>query len=201
MRVLPCGSAALLVELGSGDEVARLHAGLEAAPPTGVEELVPGARSVLVRFDRSATDRQRLAEAVRAVPLLDAGTTESALVEIPVVYDGEDLEEVADLTGLSTAEVVARHSASSYRVAFCGFAPGFAYLTGLPAELHVPRRATPRVSVPAGAVAIAGEHAAVYPRSSPGGWRLLGRTDLVLWDLARDPPALLRPGTRVRFVQ
>jgi KipI family sensor histidine kinase inhibitor len=198
--VLPCGSAALLVEVASGDEAAALHAGLEAAPPPGVEELVPGARSVLVRFDRGATDAQRLAEAVRAVPLLEPGTTESAVVEIPVVYDGEDLEEVAGLSGLSTAEVVARHQGSSYRVAFCGFAPGFAYLTGLPVELHVPRRATPRVSVPAGAVAIAGEHAAVYPRSSPGGWRLLGRTDAVLWDLRRDPPALLRPGTRVRFV-
>jgi KipI family sensor histidine kinase inhibitor len=188
------------VEVASGDEAAALHAGLEAAPPPGVGELVPGARSVLVRFDRGATDAQRLAEAVRAVPLLEPGTTESAVVEIPVVYDGEDLEEVAGLSGLSTAEVVARHQGSSYRVAFCGFAPGFAYLTGLPVELHVPRRATPRVSVPAGAVAIAGEYAAVYPRSSPGGWRLLGRTDAVLWDLRRDPPALLRPGTRVRFV-
>jgi KipI family sensor histidine kinase inhibitor len=200
VRLLPCGSAAVLVELDSGDEVARIQAGLEAGLPAGVEEIVPGARTVLVRFDRHVTDAQRLGEALRAVRPRDPGTTESPLVEIAVVYDGEDLEEVAGLTGLRVEEVVARHQSSSYRVAFCGFAPGFAYLTGLPAELHVPRRETPRVTVPAGAVAIAGEHAAVYPRSSPGGWRLLGRTDAVLWDLGREQPALLRPGTRVRFV-
>jgi KipI family sensor histidine kinase inhibitor len=122
-------------------------------------------------------------------------------VEIPVTYDGEDLGEVAALTGLSEAEVVARHQGASYRVAFCGFSPGFAYLTGLPRELHVPRRETPRTVVPAGSVAVAGDYASVYPRASPGGWRLLGRTDVPLWDLDRDPPALLRPGTRVRFVR
>jgi KipI family sensor histidine kinase inhibitor len=199
--VLPCGTAAVLVELGSGDEAARLHAGLEVALPAGVQELAPGARTVLVRFDRRVTDAARVIAALGEVQPRDPGTTDAALVEVPVVYDGEDLEDVARLTALSVEEVVARHQAPTYRVAFCGFAPGFAYLTGLPVELHVSRRETPRVSVPAGAVAIAGEYAAVYPRSSPGGWRLLGRTDLPLWDLHRDPPALLRPGTRVRFVQ
>jgi KipI family sensor histidine kinase inhibitor len=201
VRLLPCGSAALLVELESGDEAVQLHAALQLAPPSGVEELVPGARTVLVRFDPRATDVARLAEGVRGTQPADAGATEEAVVEIPVTYDGEDLSDVARLTGLSEAEVVALHEGSTYRVAFCGFSPGFAYLTGLPEQLHVPRRDTPRVSVPAGALAIAGEHTAVYPRSSPGGWQLLGRTELVMWDLSRDPPALLRPGTQVRFVR
>jgi KipI family sensor histidine kinase inhibitor len=198
--VLPCGSAAVLVEVRTAEDVTRLHAGLAAAPPAGVEELVPGARTVLVRFDRSVTDAARLVAALGEVPLLEPDPTQDALVEIPVVYDGEDLDEVSRLTGLPVEEVVAQHGSPTYRVAFCGFAPGFAYLTGLPPALHVPRRPTPRVSVPAGSVAIAGEYASVYPRASPGGWQLLGRTDARLWDLERDPPALLQPGTRVRFV-
>jgi KipI family sensor histidine kinase inhibitor len=108
---------------------------------------------------------------------------------------------VAELTGLDEAEVVARHTAGEYRSGFCGFAPGFAYLTGLPPELHVPRRETPRTRVPAGAVGLAGPFAGAYPRASPGGWQLVGRTDAVLFDVDRDPPALLAPGIRVRFRQ
>jgi KipI family sensor histidine kinase inhibitor len=122
-------------------------------------------------------------------------------VEIPVTYDGPDLAEVARLTGLPADEVVRRHAAAEYVVAFSGFAPGFGYLTGLPAELRVPRRDSPRTAVPAGSVAVAGEFTGVYPRRSPGGWQLLGRTDAVLWDPERDPPALLVPGTRVRFTR
>lgn len=201
MRVLRCGTGAVLVELGTDDEVAGLHAALREQPPYGVEELVPGARTVLVRFDAGTTDAARVTEAVRATTPALVGPSEGPVVEIPVTYDGEDLGEVAALTGLSEAEVVARHQGASYRVAFCGFSPGFAYLTGLPRELHVPRRETPRTVVPAGSVAVAGDYASVYPRASPGGWRLLGRTDVPLWDLDRDPPALLRPGTRVRFVR
>ena len=121
------------------------------------------------------------------------------LVEVPTVYDGADLAEVAELWGVSAEAAVRIHTGPEYRVAFCGFAPGFAYLTGLPARYEVPRRATPRTSVPAGSVALAGPYTGVYPRSSPGGWQLLGRTDLPLWDAARDPAALLAPGVRVRF--
>jgi KipI family sensor histidine kinase inhibitor len=121
-------------------------------------------------------------------------------VEIPVVYDGEDLAEVAAACGTSTDEVVRRHLAGRYECAFCGFAPGFAYLTGLDPGLQLPRRATPRTRVPAGAVAIAAEYTAVYPSPSPGGWHLLGRTDAVLWDVSRPEPASIRPGTTVRFV-
>jgi KipI family sensor histidine kinase inhibitor len=118
-----------------------------------------------------------------------------------VHYDGADLAEVAKETGLSEREVVRLHANARYAVAFCGFAPGYGYLTGLDPRLHLPRRNTPRTKVPAGSVAIAGEYSAVYPRESPGGWHLIGRTDLVVWDVDRDPPQLLVPGTRVRFVE
>jgi KipI family sensor histidine kinase inhibitor len=121
-------------------------------------------------------------------------------VELPVDYDGADLDEVARMSGLDVDEVIARHSNGIYTVRFCGFAPGFAYLDGLDPTLHVARRASPRTEVPAGSVAIAGEFAGVYPRRSPGGWQLLGRTTTVLWDLSARPPALLVPGTIVRFV-
>ena len=122
-------------------------------------------------------------------------------MEVPVVYDGEDLEDVARLTGLSREEVVAAHTGQLWRVAFGGFAPGFGYLVGEDDRLHVPRRAEARTRVPAGAVGLAGEYTGVYPRESPGGWQLIGRTELRLFDLDRDPPALLRPGARVRFVE
>jgi len=131
----------------------------------------------------------------------DAQDTENIpVLEILVHYDGADLEAVARLSGLSAAEVVARHCAPVYTVAFCGFAPGFAYLAGLDDALRLPRRAVPRTRVPAGSVAIADRYTAVYPHSSPGGWNLLGRTDAVVWDAEREPPAMLAPGGRVRFV-
>ena len=176
-----------------------LHAALRTGAPAGVTELVPAARTLLVRFDPGATDAERLGAALRAVEFSPGAPATGELVEIPVVYDGEDLDAVAAHTGLSRAEVVAAHAGADYVVAFCGFAPGFGYLSGLDERLHVPRRASPRTRVPAGAVAIADRFAAVYPRPSPGGWQLLGRTDLTLWDAERDPPALLVPGTRVRF--
>jgi KipI family sensor histidine kinase inhibitor len=135
-----------------------------------------------------------LAEAAASEPS-DSGP----LVVLPVRYDGPDLDVVAGLTGLSREQVVERHARGAYRVRFCGFAPGFAYLDGLDPRLHVPRRAEPRRRVPAGAVGLAGEFTGVYPRASPGGWQLIGTTDVPLWDLHRTPPALLPPGTRVRF--
>ncbi|MCL2465368.1 MAG: urea amidolyase family protein, partial [Micrococcales bacterium] len=160
------------------------------APGSGVPaaELNAGSSSDAVRPGRRGEDCAAAFQAPRRV-------------EIPVVYDGEDLAEVAALTGLAPDEVAARHAAGRYRVAFGGFMPGFAYLTGLDPVLVVPRRATPRTRVPAGAVAVAGQYAAVYPRATPGGWRLLGRTETVMFDLARDEhPALLMPGDEVRFV-
>jgi KipI family sensor histidine kinase inhibitor len=201
MRVLPCGSRAVLVELDDLDAVTGLHAALAAEPPAGVVELVPAARTVLVEFDPGTTDAAEVEAAVRALDRQPGARTVGPLVEIPVVYDGEDLEAVAAEAGLAVAEVVALHAGGEYTVAFCGFAPGFGYLSGLDARLHVPRLDTPRTRVPAGAVAIADRFSAVYPRASPGGWRLIGRTDATLWDTERDPPALLSPGTRVRFAE
>ncbi|MQY08353.1 5-oxoprolinase subunit PxpB [Actinomadura macrotermitis] len=194
MRIRRAGDRGLLVETGDPH---RLHAAVRAAGLPGVLDVVPGERTVLIT---TAGDPGRLAERLPGLPLPEQAAGDAPPVQIPVVYDGADLAEVAELTGLSPEEVVARHTAAEYTVAYLGFSPGFGYLTGLPAELRVPRRDSPRTAVPAGAVAIAGPYAAVYPAPSPGGWRLLGRTDLALWDVTRDPPSLLRPGARVRFV-
>lgn len=198
MRRLPYGDRALLLEVDDLASARALHAALLERALPGVIDLVPAARTVLVVLDErtAASDLD-----LDGVELQVDHAPPGPLVEVPVTYDGDDLDEVAALTGLTTAEVIRRHSAATYAAAFGGFAPGFAYLTGLDPRLHVPRRDSPRTRVPAGSVAIAGEWAAVYPRASPGGWRLLGRTDLALFDPDRDPPALLAPGTRVRFVQ
>jgi KipI family sensor histidine kinase inhibitor len=201
MRVLPCGERAVLVELDDLDAVMGLHAALHGDLPAGVTELVPAARTLLVRFDPAATDGERLADALRERPFEPGAPPGGELVEVPVAYDGEDLEAVAKLSGLSADDVVATHAGGEYVVAFCGFAPGFGYLTGLDERLHVPRRDSPRTKVPAGAVAIADRFTAVYPRESPGGWQLIGRTDVELWDAGREPPTVLVPGTRVRFTE
>lgn len=203
--VLTAGPDALLVELGSGEETEAFHAEVErrrtAGELPGVREVVPGARTVLL--DGIARDPAGLARelATWRVPPLRRATGEP--VEIPVVYDGPDLADVAEAWGVAATEVAAIHAGTEFRVAFCGFAPGFGYLTGLPDHLHLPRRATPRTRVPAGAVALAGPYTGVYPRPSPGGWQLIGRMPdpSVLWNPDREPPALLAPGARVRFVE
>jgi len=199
VRILECGDAGLLVEVGDLDEAMTVHAALTAEPLPGVEEVVPAARTVLLRL-APGHDPARIAAAVRELPLRPAAARPAGEVEIPVRYDGADLSDIAAATGLSEAEVVAAHSAATWTVAFCGFAPGFGYLVGDDPRLHVPRRAESRTRVPAGSVALAGGFTGIYPRSSPGGWQLLGRTDTAVWDLHRDPPGLLRPGVRVRFV-
>lgn len=199
MRLLPAGSDALLVEVDDLDQALALFASLRGDPVEGVEELVPAARTVLLRYRPSATTLERLAAAVRSRPLTAGAVEPGPLVRIPVHYDGEDLPDVARTCGLSEAEVVRRHTAATYSVAFTGFAPGFAYLAGGDPALRVPRRSSPRTAIPAGAVALAGEFSGVYPRASPGGWQLVGRTDVAMWDLSREEPALLQPGARVRF--
>jgi len=197
-RWRPAGDAALLLQ--ADGVAARLAAAILAERHGGVVDVVPGAATVLVTTEPGALDLGVLAARLLALPLPPPGQAGGALTEIPVVYDGPDLAEVGRLTGLSAEEVVARHVAAEYTVGWLGFSPGFGYLTGLdPVLATVPRLAEPRVRVPAGAVAIAGGLAAVYPASSPGGWRLLGRTQAVLWDPDRDPPAVLAPGMRVRF--
>ncbi|KUP97343.1 5-oxoprolinase subunit B family protein [Thermobifida cellulosilytica] len=199
MRVLECGDSAVLVEVDGLDEVMALHAELAAHPLAGVEEVVPAARTVLLRL-APGHDSAAVAAAVRTLRPRPARSAPDEQVEIPVRYDGADLPDVAAATGLSEDEVVAAHSAATWTVAFCGFAPGFGYLVGDDPRLHVPRRAEARTRVPAGSVALAGGFTGIYPHPSPGGWQLLGRTDTVVWDLDRDPPGLLRPGVRVRFV-
>lgn len=200
-RVLPYGDGALLVELPSLDAVLGMLRALERTRPAGVVDLVPAARTVAIVLDPrvlSPASARAWAERTEPEPVAAAG---EEVVELPVHYDGDDLDEVARLLGVSSREVVERHTASRWRVAFGGFAPGFAYLVTDHDRLRVPRRATPRAAVPAGSVGLGGEFSGVYPRSSPGGWQLIGHTDAVLWDAAADPPALLRPGTAVRFVE
>ncbi len=207
VRVVPYGEDALLVDLPDLAAVRALDAALRAGPPAGTVDLVPAARTLLVRCASPAQATaaradvaERAARAAAGADRAASGDDDAEPVLLPVRYDGADLAEVARLTGLDEDEVVRRHAGGPYTVAFGGFVPGFAYLTGLDPALHVPRRPTPRERVPRGAVAVAGEFAAVYPRATPGGWMLLGTCDVPLFDVDRDPPALLRPGTRVRFV-
>ncbi|MET7379087.1 5-oxoprolinase subunit PxpB [Streptomyces sp. NPDC005526] len=200
MRALPVGERALLVEVSSGEEAEALHAELlrrRAAGLLTVAEIVPAARTVLLD---GLDEPDRLARELIAAEVPPVLPRAERVVELPVRYDGPDLAAVAAHWNVPEREVARVHAATDFRVAFCGFAPGFGYLTGLPAHCHVPRRATPRTAVPAGSVALAGPYTGVYPRSSPGGWQLIGTTDAVLWDPAREPAALLSPGTRVRFV-
>ncbi len=194
MRLIDYGEHAILAELDDPRLVPALRAALAAEP--GVLDAVAGASTVLAIVADGARDAVRAAFAREVTATAD---DDAAAVTLPVVYDGDDLDEVAAELGLTPDEVISLHSSADYVVRFCGFSPGFAYLDGLPEQLHVPRRAEPRTAVPAGAVGIAGEFTGVYPRRSPGGWRLLGRTDATLWDATRPSPALLAPGTRVHF--
>lgn len=200
MRVLPSGTTAVLVELDTLEQVMALYDALVADPPPGVVDLVPAARTVLVVGDPGQTSPAALEVAVRRTPVRPGRRRAGELVEVPVVYDGADLAELAERGGCSPAELVRRHTGARWTVAFCGFSPGFGYLTSPDWSADVPRRAAPRTRVPAGSVALAGPFSGVYPRASPGGWQLVGRTELAVFDLAREPAALLRPGARVRFV-
>jgi KipI family sensor histidine kinase inhibitor len=200
MKVLPCGTASLLLELDDLDAVLATYAALVQDPPHGVLDIVPAALTVLLITDPSETSLTEVRQAVgRLRPQYDRRTV-GELVEIPVTYDGDDLEDAARLVGCDVAELIRRHTAEEWTVAFCGFAPGFGYLTSATQKWDLPRRSSPRTKVPTGSVALAGRFTGVYPRESPGGWQLIGRTDLAMFDLSRDPAALLRPGTRGRFI-
>ena len=192
MKLLPCGDRAVLIDCASLDEAqgwfAALHDEVDA---------VLGARTVLLRGEPS--ELRALVD--RSEPEDIMATEAGDEIEVPVTYDGPDLADVANHTGLSEDEIVAAHTGTPWTVAFGGFAPGFAYLVGGDERLVVPRRESPRTSVPAGSVGLAGEFSGVYPRSSPGGWQLIGQTDAVMFDVDRDPPALLAPGAHVRFVE
>lgn len=199
LRFLPAGLDCVLVELDDLETAMALFDGLMAVPPRGVVEMVPAARTVMIRFDPMASDRARIVEDVAGVDLSAHAARQGKLHEIPVVYDGEDLGDVAELLGWTVEEVIGRHTQATFTVAFTGFAPGFAYMTCDDPGFDVPRRKSPRVRVPAGSVAIAGTFGGIYPVDSPGGWQLLGNTPVRMWDTGRDRPALLAPGDRVRF--
>ena len=206
--LLTCGEHAVLVEVGGLDQVVSLDRAVREAVTAGtpgftdVVDIIPAATTVLVVVAAKA-GVAALGQALATLPAAAAGEVAGSdqVVEIPVRYDGADLADVAELTGLSIEEVIAAHTGTDWRVAFGGFAPGFAYLSWGDPRLAVPRRKEPRTAVPPGAVALAGEFSAIYPRSSPGGWQLIGRTDVVVFDIERDPPALLQPGAVVRFVE
>lgn len=200
LKVRDHGDRALLLECTSVHEVLAWTSALNADHIEGVTDIVPASRTVLLKLNGPADQpmvRHRLAQ--RTAPPSSPDDTTSPPVTIPVRYDGLDLEEVAEHTGLGVDGVITAHTGTVWTVGFCGFAPGFAYLVGGDPRLAIPRRADPRIKVPAGSVALAGEFSGIYPRESPGGWQLIGTTDAVIWDLDRNPPALLTPGTRVQF--
>lgn len=213
-RLLRCGERGVLVEVGDLSTVLALNdlvtglVRLGNGPWRQVLDVVPASATLLIttsgesalnqlRPDLLALLRAQGVQGGLSVP--DARGGSATVVEIPVHYDGPDLDDVADLTGLTPTEVIEAHTGRPWRVAFGGFAPGFAYLVDGDPRLNVPRRSSPRTVVPAGAVGLAGPYSGIYPRPSPGGWQLLGHTDLQLWDTDRTPPALLQPGFFVRF--
>jgi KipI family sensor histidine kinase inhibitor len=200
--IRPFGEAALLVEVADADAAQALAATVRRDPPAGVTAVVPGRDSVLVELDALNIDADTVADALARIRV-DPGAVTPRHRTIPVVYGGEhgpDLEEVAAIAGLSPSAVIELHSGIELRVLFGGFAPGFAYLGDVAAPLDVPRLATPRTRTPAGAVALADGMGGIYPADLPGGWRVIGRTPLTVFDARRQPPTYLVPGDRVRFV-
>ena len=191
------GLDAVLVEVADTAEATALYAEARRRAVEAVD-IVPAAQTVLFS---GVPDVDALVASLAGWSLDAPSSEDGPVVEVPTRYDGPDLEAVARLWEMTTAEVVRTHTGTEMVVAFCGFAPGFAYCTGLPERLSVPRLDTPRTRVPVGAVGLAGSFTGVYPTASPGGWQLLGRTDLTLWDSSRAEPATLSPGTRVRFVE
>ncbi|HEY3739012.1 MAG TPA: 5-oxoprolinase subunit PxpB [Bryobacteraceae bacterium] len=203
MKFVPASDRSLLIVLGEGISVeinARVHVlSRQLMYVPGVTSLSPAYASLLVRFDPLLMTHEQLETLAAAIPLDEIGVAQSHVIEIPVRYDGPDLEEVAERHSLSAAAVIEAHASVAYHAYFAGFVPGFVYLGEVPAAIATPRRATPRKEVPSGSVAIAGTQTGVYPRSTPGGWNLIGRTDAVMFDAAQGR-ALVEPGDRVRFI-
>ncbi len=194
---MPVGDTALLLEVDGLSEALALAQTAASLPE--VADAVPGPRTVLVQA-AAGVGLRRLRHVIEELRVVEGVAAVGEVIEIPTVYDGADLAEVARLSGLGVAEVIQAHTATEWRIGFVGFAPGFAYLLDGDPRLRVPRRTEPRTRVPAGSVGLAGEYSGVYPRASPGGWQLIGRTTVVLWDADRRPPALLQPDGAVRFV-
>lgn len=202
MNILQVGPHALILEFDDQQMVLSFYAEIDRRRQSGwcpsITEVIPAARTILLDGLDNPTST---AQEILSWSPQEHSSLVGPLIEIPTIYDGWDLDEVALRWGMTRKEVVATHVSAHFYVAFCGFAPGFSYLLGLPSELAVPRRSTSRPMVPAGSVALAGEYTGIYPRPSPGGWQLIGHTNLLLWDESRDPAALLTPGVQVRFVE
>ncbi len=204
MKVLPFGDRAILAEFESLHETMGAFRALDAARRPGIVELVPAASTVLIRVDPTKLSL-RAGEQWLTQTLISAKTLDVAAesgppgVTIPVRYDGSDLADAATMLGIAAPELVSRHSSAEWRCAFIGFAPGFSYLASEYADFSMPRRETSRTAVPAGSIGLAGEFTGIYPRSSPGGWQLIGTTDVTLWDETSETPAAIVPGTIVRF--
>lgn len=192
------GLTSILAECSDLSSALAVHSHLQRNPPKGLIELIPAAQTVLVRFEQ-ARYASEFARTFRGEGISGGAQTQQSERIIDVIYDGEDLGEVAQHTGLTVEQVINAHTQQTWSVAFAGFAPGFFYLHAEENVLEVPRRASPRTAVPSGAVGLAGQFSGIYPRTSPGGWQLIGRTDAPLWDLSQNPPALLEPGNTVRF--
>lgn len=199
MRFLPVNLDTMMIELDDLGQTLALLDSLNAEPVEGINELVPAARTILVTFYPGIVSAKEIAANVRARNLTARQASNPTLVEVPVYYVGPDLQEVADMLGVSPQEVIRRHTESEYMVAFTGFAPGFAYMTGGHPSFDIPRKKVPRTRLPAGAVGLAGTFSGVYPHASPGGWQIIGVTPMPMWDIMRDPPSVMQPGFRVRF--
>jgi len=198
-RVRRTGDTGLLIEVTGPDDAHRLAAAVTACNLKGVIDVVPAMQTVLVAIDPDQTTLDKIEPDIRSLESAPDTDSEPARVTVPVIYDGADLEFVAEHCGLTADDVIAAHTNSLWRAAFCGFVPGYAYLIGGDPRLEVPRRGESRVRVPEGSVGLAGPFSAVYPRESPGGWQLIGRTNVRLWDEHVDPPAIITPGTVVSF--
>ncbi|WP_277850558.1 urea amidolyase family protein [Moellerella wisconsensis] len=199
MRFLPINDRALLVELTNLEHTLALFAALNTQSIAGIEQIIPAAKTLLVHYSPWITTPTRLARQISRCDLSEKLLKQGKHLAIPVHYCGEDLSDVAEYLGMTTAQLITRHTESLYQVAFTGFAPGFAYMIAPDAQINVPRRKTPRTRIPAGSVALAGEFSGIYPQASPGGWQLIGKTDMAMWDIDRAEPALLKPGYQVSF--
>ncbi|MDX7990635.1 urea amidolyase family protein [Xenorhabdus littoralis] len=199
MRFLPVNFNTIMVELNGLSETLALLNSLNMAPILGVDEIIPAARTLMIRFRPTKISAQQLAAEICHRDLQERSHVVGKKIEIPVHYNGDDLATVAEILGMTVQEVIHQHTENEYTVAFTGFAPGFAYMVSEALPWNIPRRKTPRTRIPAGAVALAGEFSSVYPQASPGGWQIIGITTECMWDLSRLSPALLQPGYRVNF--
>jgi KipI family sensor histidine kinase inhibitor len=200
MKILPCGEHALLIELADERSALATHRTLRDAKLSGILEIVPAERTVLVTVVPGSTQLAELAQRLSTLSPRGVSATERGVIELEVVYDGPDLDFACEFTGMDSDELVDWHCSQLWSVAFCGFAPGFGYLTSDEWTQSIPRRPESRLKVRPGAVGLAGRYCGVYPAESPGGWQIIGHTSARMWDLGRQCPALLVPGTRVAFV-